>query len=197
MQHALINSFQNWNPNSDFSDVDSLVSDFNTYVNDALFRSLKVKKQRNNQKQQYIWEPNIFELTIEENTAFCHYNNASLPEKSDLMAVWKKCKLKLKNAVRNFERNRLKDRVRKLETLRSRDPKEFWNGLMDLDNTTPISSSIPLLVKNSAGVLVGGIEASKVWMHSFAKLGLEKSDFGDYDLDFYHQIKQKVAQYQV
>ena len=197
MQHALINSFQNWNPNSDSGDVDSLVSDFNTHVNDALYHSLKISKRRTNQKQQYIWNQDIFELTIEENKAFYQYKNANLPEKSDLMAIWKKCKLKLKNTVRNFERDRLKERVRKLESLRSRDPKEFWNGLMDLDNTTPISSSIPLFVKNSAGVLVGGNEASQVWMDSFAKLGLEKSDFGDYDLDFYHGIKQKVAQYQV
>ena len=54
-----------------------------------------------------------------------------------------------------------------------------------------------MLVKNSAGMLVGGSEASKVWMESFSKLGLEKSDFGDYDTAFYVHVKEKVARYQL
>jgi hypothetical protein len=54
-----------------------------------------------------------------------------------------------------------------------------------------------MVVKNSEGKLVSGTEASKVWMESFSKLGLEGSDFGDYDTAFYSQIKEKVARYQV
>ena len=53
------------------------------------------------------------------------------------------------------------------------------------------------MVKNSENKIVEGLAASQVWMDSFAKLGLESSDFKDYDVDFYYQIKQSVNQFQV
>lgn len=76
-----------------------------------------------------------------------------------------------------------------------KDPREFWKGLYELDNTSTQSSLIPLLVKNGSNQLVGGSAASQVWMDSFAKLGLENSDFNDYNVDFYYQIKQAVSQF--
>ena len=85
-----------------------------------------------------------------------------------------------------------------MESLRSSDPREYWKGLADLDPTNVKStSSIPLVVKNSENKIVEGLAASQVWMDSFAKLGLESSDFKDYDVDFYYQIKQSVNQFQV
>lgn len=179
------------------TDIDSLVSDFNNHVNNALVNSLKVSKKKSHQNQQYSWDPNIFRLTCDENRAFCLYNNANPPEKLELEDLWKKCKNRLKYAVRSKERSRLQINIREIESLRSRNPRDYWRGLQSLDNTTPSSSTIPLFVKNNLGTLVGGSDASKVWMESFSKLGLEKSDFGDYDTAFYSQIKEKVARYQI
>src|SRR6185503_18670344 len=96
----------------------------------------------------------------------------------ELRNIWRKCKVRLKNAIRSNERNRLKASIEKLESLRSLDPREYWKGLNDLDDTSANTSTIPTLVKNHNGILVGGSEASRVWMESFSKLGLEKSDFG-------------------
>src|SRR6185437_11662965 len=121
--------------------------------------------------------------------AFCTHNNANLADKAVLRAVWRNSRTKLNNATSNLERKRLKERVQQLEVLRSPRPREFWKGLYDLDNTNFDDSKIPLLVKNSENQLVGGLEASKVWMESFAKLGREQADFDDYDSAFYKQIK--------
>src|SRR6185437_13568141 len=79
-----------------------------------------------------------------------------------------------------------------IETLRSSRPRDYWKGLCDLDDTNFNDSKIPFVVKNSSNQLVGGLEASKVWMEAFAKLGREQADFHDYDTRFYHQIKEVI-----
>ena len=84
---------------------------------------------------------------------------------------------------------KLRDHIQKLESLRSQDPREYWSGLYDLDDTYVYDAKIPLWVKDSSNNLVSGADASKVWMESFAKLGLEKSDFNDYDFAFMYISK--------
>ena len=203
MQSELAISLAEWNStvNDFFPDsADSLVSGFNTYVNSALSLSLKISrpsKRRKNMQAQ--WHPNIFRLTYEENLAFRQFNNDDIPlsEKLVLRLVWKKCRTRLKNAFRNLERQRMKEKAQFLESLRSHDPREFWKGLDDLDPTSSHGTSLPLLVKNNANQLVGGSAASQVWMESFSKLGLENTDFKDYDVDFYYQIKHSVNEFEL
>jgi hypothetical protein len=143
------------------------------------------------------WNPLIFQLTREENEAFYKFKKASISQKPELRSTWKHSKNKLKNAVRNLEKNDLRKRIQRLESLRSQDPKEYWNGLYDLDDTYIFDAKVPVLVKDASNNLVGGAEAAQVWMNSFSKLGLEKTDFSDYDLDFYQQIKKAVSQYEI
>ena len=50
-------------------------------------------------------------------------------------------------------------------------------------------------MKNSLNQIVSGDEACKVWINSFSKLGLESSDFGDYDADFYVHIRDRVKEF--
>ena len=59
-----------------------------------------------------------------------------------------------------------------------------------------MDNRLPMVVKNSAGNLVSGVEASQVWMESFAKLGLEISDSGDFDQAFYVHINSQVRDFQ-
>ena len=198
MQHELSKSLHNWDDKSRTTevDIDSLVANFNSHVNDGLSRSLKISKNKTHRNRTINHDPKIFRLTCEENEAFYKYENANLSEKTETRVLWKKCKSKLKNAVRSIERKRRQTSMQKLEYLRSSNPREYWKGLYDLDNTSCNSSAIPQLVKNNEGKLVGGAEASRIWMESFSKLGLEKSDFGDYDAAFYVHIKEKVRRYQ-
>ena len=198
MQRELAISLAKWNSyanNSLSHDVDSLVSSFNSFVNNALSKSLKISQMSGRSKKiQAQWHPNIFRLTYEENLAFRKFNNDDIPlsEKLGLRSFWRKCRTRLKNAFRKQARKILQERFQKLESLRSHDPREYWKALDDLDPTSSNSTSLPLVVKNSANQLVGGSAASQVWMESFAKLGLENTDFKDYDVDFYYQIKQSV-----
>jgi len=112
MQQELLKSFQNWDSNiagnmqHGLQDaIDSLVADFNEHVNHALFSSLKISKKKSNQNQQISWDPKIFSLTHDENKAFCKYkNNANPSEMLELRNIWRKCKVRLKNAIRSNER---------------------------------------------------------------------------------------------
>ena len=49
-----------------------------------------------------------------------------------------------------------------------------------------------MFVKNSENKLVSGQEAADVWTESFRKLGLESTDFKDFDSDFYEKVKSTV-----
>jgi len=86
--------------------------------------------------------------------------------------------------------------VQKIESFRSKNPREYWKKLYDLDNTQLVDNSIPMVIKNSNGTLVSGMEASKLWMDSFAKLSKENSDAGDFDQSFYVHINDRINQFQ-
>ena len=80
-----------------------------------------------------------------------------------------------------------------MESLRSKDPSQYWKGLYDLDGSDFSDSKLPMRVKNSLNTIVTGDEACKVWINSFAKLGLEASDFYDFNTPFYMIINyQKI-----
>ena len=195
MQHALEETLEIWSSKDIQLNADQLVSDFNQHINTGLGRSLKISKQKSHGKKLLNWNPTIFRLQYEENIAFRKYNNANLAEKVALRAVWKQCTTRLKNAIRSQNRKELQHRIQKLENLKSQNPRDYWKGLYELDNTGDTDSKIPLLVKNSSNQLVGGVEASQVWMESFAKLGLEATDFHDYDSAFYVHIGQEVDKF--
>ena len=154
-----------------------MVKDFNSQINQALTITLKVQKNNSRKSQALHLDPIIFRLTCEENNAFQLYDNANLSEKSRYQDSWKKCKTRLKNAIRSKERNDFRHRIDKLETLRSHDPRAYWNALYELDHTTYNNSTIPTHVKTTSGVLVGGSEASKVWMDSFSNWDLRNPTF--------------------
>ena len=205
MQRELVKSLSVWDSSSvsilsnDTQDVNSFVNIFNNHINSALFKSLKVRPKFSdgNRKQNINFDPTVFRLTCEENKAFKQFYHADLPVKNDFRLHWKKCKSRLKNAIRNIGRLKLRECVQKLESLRPRDIRGMWDGLHELDNTSVDESKIPLLVKNSSNILVGGSDASQVWMESFSRLGLENTDFNDYDNDFYAQVKESIKDFEV
>lgn len=97
----------------------------------------------------------------------------------------KKAKKALRNALRKAEKARMRKISKDIEQLKSRDPSEYWRRLYQLNEFEATSKDcLPELVKNSNGQLVGGKEGIEVWQESFRKLGLESSDFNDYDTTF-------------
>ena len=104
-------------------------------------------------------------------------------------------KKRLKKCIRKATFVRTKKLVESIEKLRSKDPGEYWKRLYQLDNTQVPESAIPVNIKNTEGKLVNGKEASQAWLESFRKLGLEQSDFYDFDQNFFSSIKSKVIEY--
>ena len=84
--------------------------------------------------------------------------------------------------------------MNKIESLRSYDPKRYWNELYKLDPMNVDEHKMPLFVKNSMGHLVTGVDAFNVWMNSFRLLGLETTDFTDFDTKFYNSVNNVVDQ---
>ena len=108
---------------------------------------------------------------------------------------WKLAKRKLKNTIRKAHQQRLQAQVQQIESLRSKDPRQYWRGLYDLEGPITVGEKIPLQIKNSLNVVVKGDEACKAWMDSFSKLGREASDFNDFDTTFYVHIRDKVSSF--
>ena len=105
----------------------------------------------------------------------------------------KRAKKALRIALCKAEKARIKKLRNDLEQLKSRDPSEYWRRLYQLNEFEAISKDcLPELVKNSSGQLVSGKEGIEVWQESFRKLGLESSDFNDYDTTFYQEVKQSL-----
>jgi hypothetical protein len=148
-----------------FISVDSMTKDFNYFINLALSNSLKFNQKQQNNQQSLCWNPELFRLSCDEKKAFLDFKHAPASEKPTLEIMWRSCKKKLKKSAYNVERVRLQTRVREIETLKSKDPKEYWNRLYDLDDTyVKEHSTVPLQVKNSLNQIVSGDEACKVWI---------------------------------
>jgi hypothetical protein len=101
-------------------------------------------------------------------------------------------KAKLRHAQRKCAKAQLRKKIQDIEKLRSKDSKEYWKKLYELEQIESHESSLPTSIKNSTGVLVSGTQASEAWKESFSKLGLESTDLKDFDSDFYTKIKTLV-----
>src|SRR6185503_13325798 len=104
-------------------------------------------------------------------------------------------KKRFKKCIRKATFAQTKKLVESIEKLRSKDPGEYWKRLYQLDNTKVPENAIPVNIKNTEGKLVNGKEASQAWLDSFRRLGLEESDFYDFDQIFFSSIKSKVIEY--
>ncbi len=177
------------------NDISNFILDFNKVLNDALSCSIKKKNNQsfnNNNKSNFKFNHHLFNLFKVEDLAYKKYIKSSDSNKSIYEKQWKNAKCKLKNALRYQEYTNRSELVANIELLRSNNPRDYWKKLYELDNTQLVDNSLPMVVKNSEGKLVSGIEASNVWMESFAKLGREDSDNTDFNKKFFEHINNQV-----
>jgi len=196
MQLNLENKLQTWDLKQ-FSqtDIDTVVEDFNFAINTALSESLRVRTLANKSVKQLNWNPEVFKARCEQKTAYENFKAAD--EKSKLICANQlmTAKKRLKKCIRKATFAQTKKLVESIEKLRSKDPGEYWKRLYQLDNTKVPENAIPVNIKNTEGKLVNGKEASQAWLDSFRRLGLEESDFYDFDQIFFSSIKSKVIEY--
>ena len=178
--------------------VDNLLCNFTSAINLALTKSLKVRKKRPRTLTGSLSiHPDIFRCRWLEKTAYHNYLNASTHNKLILKKKLKESKKALRSAIRKAAYIKKRELVQSIESLRSRDPMEYWKRLYQLDDSeTTDQNTLPAFVKNSLGTLVSGLEMCEIWAESFRKLGLETSDFDDFDTHFYHQINDLVDQHE-
>ena len=194
MQQALETQLSIWDAELEAAplntDINLIISNFVDRVNLALLSSMKIRKFKTSRR--LAWNDDVFRCQIDEKDAFEAYRLAAGVDKERLHLLLKQARNRTKYARRRAERARNKRIIQDIENLKSKDPREFWHRLYSLDDSNYEDSSLPTFVKNSDGNLVSGKEAEQVWMESFRKLGLENSDFKDFDADFYNRIKAVV-----
>lgn len=195
MQKQLEIELNKWENNFTHDSADVVVSEFNTNVNTALSLSLKIRKNSGTKIKNLSWNHEIFRCKIEEKIAYDNYKLAPDSDKDKYLLLLQNAKKSLKLITRKVNRNKMKSLVHDIENLKSKDSKEYWRKLYELDNSEPADDSIPSLVKNSSGILVDGKDANEAWRESFRKLGLEKTDFDSFDPNFYSTIKCTVESY--
>ena len=198
MQSALETQLALWD--ADFedasnTDINVIISNFVDRINLALLGSLKIRKVKKSRTLE--WPDDIYKCRLDEKDAYEAFRSAAGVDKESLQLRLKQAKQRTKYAYRRAERARNKRITQDIENLKSKDPREFWNRLSALDDSNYNDSTLPTFVKNSDGKLVSGKDAEQVWIESFKKLGLESSDFKDFDLDFYQQISAVVKDHPV
>jgi len=180
MRMELENSLAQWDIdllNRTNPSINCITEEFNSSINSALVNSLRIRKRSTSQSKPIFWNPEIFKLTGEEKLSYQNYQKSNIEQKPHYEHCWKLAKRKLKNTIRKAHQQRLQAQVQQIESLRSKDPRQYWRGLYDLEGPITVGEKIPLQIKNSLNVVVKGDEACKVWMDSFSKLGREASDF--------------------
>ena len=175
--------------------TDDYVNVFNQHINLALHNSLPKKGSRTAQQTSFFWDSILFKLHCHENQSFLAFKHANDADKSRLRILWRQSKRTLRKAVAKLERKEERNKIRYLESLKSKDPRAYWKGLYQLEDSAPVDSKLPLHVKDSNNAIVTGDAACKAWINSFAKLGDESSDFYDFDTPFYYRIQAKVKNY--
>jgi hypothetical protein len=114
------------------------------------------------QSSNVFFDNYLYNLVCIEHKSYYRYINSDTLEKDSLRLEWKKSKNKLRNEIRNKEHLNLRNRVDEIESLRSKNPRQYWQKLYALDNSQNVDNSLPMVVKDAAGNLVSGNDASQI-----------------------------------
>jgi len=83
--------------------------------------------------------------------------------------------------------------VSRIETLHSKDPKEYWKQLKALDPMQHTSKKLPDTMMNDAKEMVcGQKEVEEVWAKCFEKLGREECEVGAFEEEFAERVRESV-----
>jgi len=195
MQQQLDKSLATWSDRFQCNSIDSLVNDFNESINDALSLSLKVRKNSENKTDHISWNQEIFKCKLDEKVAYENFKMSSIYDKATCNLELQTAKRLLRKVTRRVARTKMRVLIQNIEGLRSKDSRDYWRRLYDLDNSEPSDDKLPTHVKNSLGKLVDGKERSEAWRESFRKLGLETTDFNSFDNKFHINITCTIDNY--
>ena len=106
-----------------------------------------------------------------------------------------KAKKVLRYAIRKENRKRIKLLIGSIESLRSKDPSNYWKKLYQLDNLDQVDNNVPLFVRNSWQKLVSGNEALSIWKESFRLLGLDDATSNTFSAEFSQHVSQEVERF--
>lgn len=103
---------------------------------------------------------------------------------------------KVRKATVQRHKRRLDQKiVSRIETLHSKDPKEYWKQLKALDPMQQISKNLPDTMMNEAKEMVSGQkEVEEVWAKCFEKLGREECEVGAFDEEFAKRVRESVRE---
>ena len=115
--------------------INKLVDEFVYAVNLSLFHSLRLKKKGQMKSYSIIWHHDVFKFRFEENIAYHEFNYASEEEKASRFQTLKCAQRNLRYALRRCAKSQLKKKIQEIENLKSKDSKEYWRRLYELENT--------------------------------------------------------------
>jgi hypothetical protein len=176
MEDNLSLIFKDWNEIPKPTSIDLQVCDFVDKINNALFFSLKIRKN-NNKEKIILWNNEIFTLRCQVKKDYYQWKNEkSNPVKDGLWYKLKQSNKNLRYALRRESRKRLQQVIYNIESIKNKDPATYWKNLFKLDKFNFVGNNrLPSSVKNSAGKLVSGDDYVAVWYQSFSVLGLNNS----------------------
>ena len=198
MENQLMEIFSDWKiPDSrDPDQVDFVVTDFVELINNALFMSHNIERKSTGFNTNMIWNPLIYNYRCDVKNAYINWKDAKDSKIKDQSEMeLSKAKKVLRYAIRKENRKRIKLLIGSIESLRSKDPSNYWKKLYQLDNLDQVDNNVPLFVRNSSQKLVSGNEALSIWKESFRLLGLDDATSNTFSAEFSQHVSQEVERF--
>src|SRR6185503_6552741 len=172
--------------------VDHLVLDFKTQLNQALHIGVGTVNQRprKGKPRRLNWSQDVFQAVCEEKEAFYRWMSSDEKEKEKFVQEHRRAKKKRKLLVRRNKRQTEQKIVEQIESLRCKDPREYWKRLKALSGDEDVKNPLPSTAVNEDNEFVldkAGVE--EVWARCFEKLGQQSDSKDEYNEEFISSVE--------
>jgi hypothetical protein len=144
-------------------------------------------------KKDFIYHKEVAQAVFEERDAYAKWKYGPEEQKESLIQEHRRVKKKLKRVCRKYRRRIEEDKIRKIEELRSKDPREYWKQLKSLEGRQIREKQLPNKVLDTDGqYIIDPGKIAETWARCFEKLGKEEDNKGLFDEEFARQVENSV-----
>ena len=176
-------------------EINETLMSFKEHLNEALETGVgsRSNSKKKIKKKEFIWNNEAYKSICDESESYTQWKYALDEQKAILKQEHKKAKRTRKRILRKHRRRIERKLVKKLEELKTKNPREYWRQLKNLDGRQEIDKQLPNKVLDIDGQYVVDPEKiAETWARCFEKLGKQEDHKGLFDEDFAEHVRTTV-----